>query len=246
MMTGNEEELLQELRSQLQGTQVDDFDDNRSAMIALVDQLRTLNLKRYSGADVGRTLTTIENAFLKGLEQVLSDTPISFSTSMPPEEKSKLLADRQKLQHQELSLRFNDLSEQITPLHAGAVLALFSQLEFISGSVIRALLALVRTVKPASVKDQCPWLPQSLINAAEMALKADKLKAGQTMTSKGKPAVRAAWIECRFHQRRAKRGELGEFCEKMAKEHNCEASTIRNNWIPKWRKELDPRELTPA
>lgn len=118
------------------------------------------------------------------------------------------------------------------------LLYLFFSLEYEAANKIYSLYALAQTVDPVRIKEQCPWLPEPLVRDAIRALNASRLAAGRTMTKPGKDHVRAAWIEAGLHNRRAKHRELDVFARKMAALHNCEADTIRNNWIPTWRREL--------
>lgn len=204
--------LLGELRKQLQETRTAEFETNRASMLALVEQL--LGQIEEQNRRTGSTLQILEEAFLTGV------TPGN------------------ALSNEEQARRFGELENRISGLNEAGVLWLFSRLEYLAANRIYALYALAQTVNPARIKEQCEWLPDSLVRDANRALKAEKIKAGDTMTKKGKSDVRAAWIEAGLHQRRANRGELKEFCNRMAGEHQCSPGTISNNWIPAWRREL--------
>jgi hypothetical protein len=202
--------LLHELRTQLQQCTPTDIEEHRSDVLSLVDEM--INRVEHRNKSRGKTIRTLENAFLAG---VLPGKTLSL------EEHRK---------------RFEDLENSISALDITGVLHLFFKLEYETANKVYSLYALAQTVKPDQIKEQCPWLPDSLVNDAKRALKASQLAAGETMTHPNKDEVNAAWIEAGLHQRRAKRGEMKIFAQEMAERFKCEADTITNNWIPAWKK----------
>lgn len=214
MTTGkNDWALLHELRTQLQQCTPIDIEEHRSDTLSLVDEM--INRVEQRNKCRGKTIRTLENAFLAG---VLPGKTLS------SEEHRK---------------RYEDLENSISTLDITGLLHLFFKLEYEAANKIYSLYALAQTVKPDHIKEQCPWLPDSLVNDAKRALNASQLAAGATMRNKNKDEVKAAWIAAGLHQRRAIRGEMKLFAQGMADRHKCEADTITNNWIPAWKKELN-------
>lgn len=216
----SEGELLRELRTQLQETQAADFETNRASMIALVEQLQTSNFDRHFGAGNGTTLRAVENAFIQAIEQIIHDEPVKLDNSMTQAEKDQIFAQGRQEQAKEQELRLDELAKEVSPLHTGAVLHLFSRLEYIAGSVIRPLLALVRTVDPARIKKQCPWLPDTLVRNADRALKADKIKGGlrEVLNPQEKASFRQDCLEWLAREVR-KRGDCDAFDNQMAQKY---------------------------
>ncbi|PTU75605.1 hypothetical protein DBO86_25545 [Pseudomonas indoloxydans] len=207
---------LMRLRAELQQCQPDEVEQRRGHMLAMLDNVIEERIQQNKGRS--ETIQMLSDAFLGGVTwgQVTSEGELSA----------------------EAFGRHAELLKEVTGLDAVSLLWLFYQLESKAVDWIKALSALAQTTKPSRVKEQCGWLPDGLIHNADKALKAEKRKAGDTMTNKGKGTVRQAWISAGLHQRRAKRGELASFCEEMAQKHNCLADTIQRNWVPAWRKEL--------
>jgi len=146
--------LLGELRTQLQETRAAEFETNRASMLALVEQL--LGQIEEQNRRTGSTLQILEEAFLAGV------TPGN------------------ALSNEEQARRFGELENRVSGLNEAGVLWLFSRLEYIAASTIYPLYALAQTVDPARIKEQCQWLPDSLILNTDRALKADKIKGGST------------------------------------------------------------------
>jgi hypothetical protein len=205
--------LLHELRTQLQQCTPTYIEERRSDTLSLVDEM--INRVGQRNKSRGKTIQTLENAFLAG---VLPGKTLSL------EEHRK---------------RYEDLENSISDLDITGLLHLFFKLEYETANKIYSLYALAQTIEPDKIKEQCPWLPSSLVNDAKRALKASQLAAGATMTHKKKDDVYAAWIATGLHQRRAIRGEMKLFAQEMADRHKCEADTITNNWIPAWKKKLN-------
>ncbi|MFI8688873.1 hypothetical protein ACIGHJ_13890 [Stutzerimonas kunmingensis] len=152
----NDWALLSELRTQLEQSQAADFEVSRASMLALVDQMCSRIQEQNQHA--GSTLKALEDAFLSGV--------------MP----GKTLSQEEHAQ------RFGELENRVSGLNEAGVLWLFSRLEYLAANKIYALYALAQTVSPTRIKEQCEWLPDSLIRDADRALKADKIAGG----SKGK------------------------------------------------------------
>lgn len=208
-------------------------------MIDLVEQLQASDFDRHFGVGNSITLRAVEQAFIEAIEQIIGDEPVKFDRSMTLEEKDRLFAQNRQQQVKEQERRLDELGNEVSPLHAGAVLHLFSRLEFIAGTVIRPLLALVRTVDPARIKEQCPWLPGSLVHDAEAslldALKEEKRKGGR---SKGLPAEKLAEFQQCYVEWLAKggrrHGTYGDFDNRMSEKFGRSAKVMAN-----YRKNLE-------
>lgn len=213
---------LKQLRVELHQCHADELEQHRDRMLALIDSAIDERIRQNRGR--GDTINLLSDAFLGGLKwgTVSSDGELSA----------------------EAFGRHSELLTQVGGLDAVGMLYLFYVLESKAVEWIRSLSALAQTTNPRIVGEQSPHIPEDLILNAVMALGAElktiRAKAGQTMTRHGKKAVRTAWINAGLHQRKAKRGELAQFCAWAAKEHNCAADTIQKNWIPAWRRELTP------
>jgi len=205
---------LIQLRTELRQCPESEFEQRRGAMLALVNV--ALDEKLQQNHRRNETIEAVQAMFI---EEVITGDPPSLEA---------------------MKARYAKLRGSIVGLDAGGLLHLFTALEWKAVTVIQSLKALAQTTKPGKIAEQCPWLPGHLIRNAGRALKAEKIKAGNTMTNKGKESVRAAWIAAGMDKRRAERGELARFCAKMATAHNCDADTIRKNWIPTWRKQMPP------
>lgn len=205
---------MMRLRTELRHCSNGEFEQRRGAMIELLDAALDESLQRNH-----RRVETIETLQAAFIAEVITGDPPS------PEA---------------MRARYDMLRASIGGLDVVGLLHLFTALEWKAASVIQSLKALAQTTDPARIVEQCPWLPEHLIRNAGRALKAEKIKAGNTMTNKGKASVRAAWIAAGMDRRRAGRGELARFCEEMAAAHKCDADTIRKNWIPSWRREITP------
>ncbi|OCX15394.1 hypothetical protein BBI09_16635 [Stutzerimonas xanthomarina] len=209
----SEGELLSELHTQLEETQADDFETNRAPMLALVDQLRKLKLDENQRA--GTTIQILENAFLKG---VMPGTTLSL---------------------EEHAQRFDELENRVSGLSEAGVLWLFSRLEYLAANKIYSLYALAQTVNPAKIKEQCPWLPVSLVCDAEAALldalKEEKRKGGR---SKGLPGEKLAEFQQFYVEWLAKGGRrhetYGDFDNRMSEEFGRSAKVMAN-----YRKNLE-------
>lgn len=224
----SEGELLKELHTQLQETQAADFETNRASMIALVEQLQTSSFDRHFGAGNGTTLLAVENAFIQAIEQIIYDEPVKLDNSMTQAEKDQIFAQGRQEQAKEQERRLDALEKEVSPLRAGAVLHLFSRLEYIAGSVIRPLLALVRTIAPARIKEQCPWLPETLILTAKKALTATQAKGGSHtyLTPAEQDSLCReciAWIQARTIQKTEK---CEDFDSRMAKKYPISTKSI--------------------
>lgn len=207
---------LAQLRAELQQCPSDEFEQRRELMLALIDNIIIEQEQQKSSCD--ETVQMLSDAFLGEVtwDRVSSEGEIS-ATAFGP--------------HLELLMK-------VTDIDASDLLCLFYMLESQALEWIISLSALAQTTNPNQVRDQFKWLPHDLIHNTGRALKAEKIKAGRTRTSKGKGPIREAWINAGLHQRRAKRGELAAFCNVMAAQHKCSADTIRKNWIPNWQKEF--------
>lgn len=208
--------VLAELHAELQKCSSTEFERRRSHMVALVEELRNEITERNWRR--GDTIEALQSAFLEGVQP------------------------GKTLSLKEHAARSLALEEKIAGLDVVGLLHLFFCLEYQAANMIYSLYALAQTVDPARIKEQCPWLPDSLVHDAIRALKANQIKAGHSMQNKGKELVRIAWIDAGLHKRRARYGELDKFCQDMARQHDCAAETIKKNWIPSWRrrKELPP------
>jgi len=144
--------LLNDLHAQLQHSTAADFETSRASMLVLVDQLR--NRIEEQNQQAGVTLNTLENEFLAG---VMPGTTLSV---------------------EEHGQRFEELESRVSGLHKAGVLWLFSRLEYLAADKIFSLYALAQTVDPTRIKEQCSWLPDSLVRDADRALKADKIAGG--------------------------------------------------------------------
>ncbi|WP_313451681.1 hypothetical protein [Stutzerimonas kunmingensis] len=144
--------LLAELRDQLQQCDANGIEVRRSDMLSLVDEMLNRLEQRMNGR--GETIQILENAFLEG---VLPGTTLT---------------------REEHNRRADDLEKAISGLDVIPLLHLFFRLEYEAANKIYSLYALVKTIDPERIKEQCSWLPDSLIRDADRALKADKIKGG--------------------------------------------------------------------
>lgn len=144
--------LLTELHAELQQCQAADLETRRARMLSLIDEIRTGVEERNKRR--GDTIQVLQKSFLAG---VLPGGTLS---------------------QEEHAQRFEYLEKTILGLDVAGLLYLFVSLEYETANKIYSLYALAQTVDPARVKEQCPWLPDSLVRNAERALKADKIAGG--------------------------------------------------------------------
>lgn len=144
--------LLAELREEFQRCQAADLETRRARVLGLIDELRTGVEERNNRR--GDTIRVLQNAFLAGV------------------------APGGTLSLEEHAQRFEDLEKTISGLDATGLLYLFFSLEYEAANKIYSLYALAQTVDPARIKEQCHWLPDSLVRNTDRALKAEKIAGG--------------------------------------------------------------------
>lgn len=175
-------ETLRHIRVGLESLSVDNLDESREELLALV-------------ADLGREVTKGRQGMggtIELLEQTLKDKIDGLCFAQTPLIDIELQGQLQHLQE-----RRDRLMSQISPLSEVAVLHLFHRLEAVALNAIRPLRALAATSEPARVKEQCDQLPDELVAFAQLAVNRIAVMGGQKrkkLTTDQESEIRQRWL----------------------------------------------------